>query len=942
MNNKTGLSRPGQHGFSLVEVAVAVVVLSVALVGTMSAFPYIMRGILMTKAKSIASTVATEQLAVYKNMPYYKLQVTTYSVTDTRFIDSVEYDIGYYPKEITTTGGIVYEKMTYVEKVAEDSTGVFSHVDWTQPDVGMKRVTVYVAYHSEGAGGDWKKTTMSILMENTDRQQLNATISGLVKTTDTAVTKPIPNAGIYILENPSFNTSSENDGSYEFNVPAGSWTLVTTATGYFMDTSTPVVCSSGTTTTKNIKLTKKFLGTVTGYAFLLDHIVITQVVPKYAGGGAFASQEYIELYNPTTYSILIASKSEPTSNYDLWYVTVTYFDTHNLEPPDDHGDSGAKYLLGNPNHADSVFKNFRTTSTAWDLRFPTMTHISIPPQSFFLIANVSTVTYGAGLFKRTADAYYRTAVDGDLNIITDNGAGGIRVTGTRGYVANSRSDWHDGLGWGSASASVPSKARESSNGLPADAADSQLFSRQMGNNTFAGHDHWYTCGGAFGTCFSGYRNSASPSAYSWDTDNNAYGYSAHSAYDGDWFSSGLTALNMNSASYYDFAGALFNADTTAPPSSGTPAKGAHVTANDGLSSTAFVQNIGSFTLTDVATGAWTVAIISASPRNVCYMEISAWMGSTTPKLGIPNNFTTPQWQNGTNFSTLTFVTTNGTIAGRVTNANGIGLSNITIDAVSQTAQTNSQGYYRINIASGSYAVGCNMINTNNSYTKSSSDSVIVELGQITDGVNFTLVSGGGLRGFVTANGVDPLPGYVVSLQRDGAEYKTATTGSDGRFLITNVATCSVNNPYLLYLVTDNSETVDISTGKAVVPTMGSTIDVGTFRVTAGYGTLSGRVTYGGLPIETGVVLVTSTQPIASISSGPVISGSLVNGPTIFYFAASDSAGNYSMRVLGGTQYYLYGYYADDTVGFSSSTIRKSSTSIPIAIGQSKTINFSWP
>ncbi len=902
------------RGFSLVEVAIAMVILTIALIGTMSSFPYIMRSILMSKAKSIANLVATEQLEVYRNLPYYKLQVTTATATDSRFED-IDYDIGIYPKQISISGGISYEIMTYVEKVSETSAGDFTHVSWADPDVGMKRVSVCVAYHSEGAGGDWKKITMSLLKENTDRQQLNASISGIVKTTDTASTLPIPNANIYILENPAFNTASDSSGQYLFNVPAGSWTLITSATGFFLNTSSSVVCSSGTVTSRNIPLSRKFLGTVTGYVYIQDHLVITQVVADYTMGQA--SQEWVELYNPTTYSILIASKSTPASAYDLWYVTVTYIDSHDFEPYDDHGDSRAKYILGSPSHPDSVFVGFRSTSTLWQTEFSSRSHIYIPPQGFFLLANFSTINVLTTSDQRIADGYYYNGAAGG-DVIQHSQVGGIRVTGIGGYGHRTNSDWHDGLSW---SAGGPSRACEGSSGYGV------TITNGAGSNIYYRHA-WKQGANTSDYGLSITARNTSRIANNFDRNVNGGTYSTGS----DWDLFGV-------ANYITASSGVVNADTQMKPYSGEPAAGGHVSANDGLSGAAFIQTFGSFTLTDVATGAWTVAMISSTHRNPYYMELTAWMGSTTPRLGIPNNFTSPAWQSSVNHSTLSLITTNGTIAGRVANALGQGLSNITIDSLSQTVQTNTQGYYRINISSGEYTVGCNLISTNYSYTKASSENVVVELGQITDNVNFTLITGGNIQGFVTANGVDPLPGYAVSLQRDNAEYKTGTTGSDGRFLITSIATCPASNPYLLFLVTDDSESVDISTGKTVVPVMGTTLDVGTFRVTAGYGTITGRVTYAGNSIETGVVLITSTQPITTTSSGPLINSSLVNGPTTYFLAASDSAGRYSLRVLGNSVYHLYGYYTDDSV--SSSTIRMSSTSVPMRIGESRTINFAW-
>ena len=913
---KIGIFPPrSQAGFTLIDVSITLFVMTVALVGTMSAFPYIMRAILMAKARSIATIIAQEQLEVYKNTAYYKLHVTTATALDDQYDPALEYDTGYYARETVITGGIEYEKMTYVEKVYENASGDFLHVDWADPDVGMKRIYVHVAYHAQGGSGDWRKVTMSSLLENTDRQQLNATIAGVVRTTDPV---SIPNAYVYALENPSFNDTADPTGAYSFNIPAGSWTLITSATGYFVSTSSsPWVASSGTITKAYIYLTKQFLGHVTGYVYIQDHLVITQVVGDYDMPAGPANQEWVELYNPTTYTIHVATKSDAAQDhYDIFFTTVSWIDNSNGEP----GTGNSKYLLGSQDDPASLLYAFRSTSTAWDVRFTSHNAIEIPPNRFFLISNYSTVTVQTAAMEviaRMADAYYGGG-DGSENRIDTKG--GIRVTGAQGHSYNGRDDWHDGFAWGALPGLTLAKEGScNSKDLETDGIFMRLAYKLNENDCFDLNTSLLRNGNP---------------AWANNFDSNNSGTQCGSSGDFD--------KNIDLTYHITSSSGIANADTELPPMTGTPAAGAIVTANDGLSAAVFVQRYGSFTLTDVTTGAWTVAIVSSTPRNSYFQEIYTTVTVSPPFLGIPHPFSAPQSNPDPlglvqNTSSMPFVTDRGMIAGRIVDANGAGIGGIYADAVSGNDQTNSWGYYRLLVSSGSYTVTCNVLNANPSFTQGSSASVIVELGQITDGVDFILISGGNIKGFVTSNGVDPLPGYSISLQRDNAEYTTGITGTDGLFYINNVATATASNPYTALCVADSGESIDPSTGIVVTPVAGKTIHIGTFTVSSGYGTFTGQVRDGSALIETGVLVVGSTLAIVTTSSGPTINSSVTGGATAYYFAASDSAGEYNLRVLGGTLYNLYGWYANE----SRTVVRVSSVNIPIAIGQSKTVDLQW-
>src|SRR5439155_17803545 len=99
--------------------------------------------------------------------------------------------------------------------------------------------------------------------------------------------------------------------------------------------------------TQNFTLSLMARGQATGYAFIQDHLIITEVVASTGSSdvsGGAAGWEWVELYNPTTYEILIASRSDPASSFNVFFVTVSYICKYNDDPAlgiDTNGSHGA-------------------------------------------------------------------------------------------------------------------------------------------------------------------------------------------------------------------------------------------------------------------------------------------------------------------------------------------------------------------------------------------------------------------------------------------------------------------------------------------------------------------------------------------------------------------------------------------------------------------------
>jgi hypothetical protein len=205
-----------------------------------------------------------------------------------------------------------------------------------------------------------------------------------------------------------------------------------------------------------------------------------------------------------------------------------------------------------------------------------------------------------------------------------------------------------------------------------------------------------------------------------------------------------------------------------------------------------------------------------------------------------------------------------------------------------------------------------------SYVTASSAGVTVSVGQVTSNVDFVLLQGGQLSGFLTRDGINPLPGIgVVAFDSASIPMAQETSGSDGRFRMVNLAT----GTYTLEPVLGSGETSSPGTRSGVV-SVGVNVDVGTFTVTGAAGTIRGAVTEAGRPIATGVMLLATTSTIVG-APPPLHVGSLTGAA--YYAATSYEDGSYQLEVRGSTTttYRVYAYYPrwnNGVVTLSSATV----------------------
>lgn len=367
---------------------IATFIFSVGLLGMGHVFLFASKSVANTRARTVAASLAENQLATFKGMPYHRVIVTTAPVSHPSFCPDIVYDSGYYPPGKMDVGGLSLDYRMLVRKVNEGPSGSLEYKNWNDPDTGLKEVLVSVLWDR---GGSCQQVQLRSLIDDPNRVQRNSGFSGTVKESGTF--DPIEGATVLAVENPDFRAITDLFGSYSFSTTPGTYTLRASSAGYFsMTLAAQDVDVGEINSEQSFALTKMTSGTISGSAFLRDHLVISQVVAstEVVVDGNNLNEEYVELYNPTTWTWTIED-----ATFNLRYVNQF-------------------------NIITDIPLNF--------------VQDSISPGAYYLIANTSPVKVDGETIE--ADAVYTSA--GDDVILT---VGGIQITDGTGIKIFDRVGW---------------------------------------------------------------------------------------------------------------------------------------------------------------------------------------------------------------------------------------------------------------------------------------------------------------------------------------------------------------------------------------------------------------------------------------------------------------------------------------------------------------------
>lgn len=823
-------------GFTMVEVIMMLAIVSIGVLSMIGTFSFIKKGIQTTRMKSLANNLAQEKIESLKNLSYYQLFVTTAATADANF-SGMYYDSGTINAPDTiNVAGVNFTRKVYIRKCSDGGGGILNYYGWTTPDTGMKEIWVYVSWQESG---NWKKLELHNVLENPNQAPLNSTFTGNVK--DSANSSNIQSATVLVLQDTARYGTTDASGNYSFAIQVGTYTLRAYKTGYFFSVIPNLAVSAGQTLSENFSLVRMASGTIQGAVFKRDHLVISQICAAVTND----TTEYVELYNPTTWTWTINAST----------VKLKYID----------GSNNVYNLSSSPGF--------------------TYVNTSISPSGYYLFASQPAVNGIA------ADAYYPTP----SNQIPIRTNGGVALT-------NAYDVWIDSVAWGRSNASAPPPPAgiEGSGYIMPNAPghggmeiNESIQRKATSSSTASSMDQ----GG-----------SEAQSGTAWDSNVN----------NNDWVDHSDSNHALETNPYPEK-----NSSVVESPQSGTPAAGALVSASDGLSVSTNADSGGNFSLVGVATGSWNVTASSGALSNVVglYGGLTNGFSVTTPNIY------------------LTSATTGGYVAGSVTTISGAALGSILMSAAGSQTRTLSDGSYIISCSTGMGTINviANYTSDNASYTQGLVVGTTVYLGQITGGINFALSQGGGIKGWVTTNGVDALPNISISAQQSGTEIGNGVSGADGNFAIPSLAT----GTYILLPQLDSGESVTPSSTTVTV-TSGNLVSAGTFTVTGAMGYISGTMTSGSLsgpPVTTGVLVYITTSTISS-GSPPSINSSFRSGAVIYYGASSRADGTYQVALRGGSAYNVYAWYTTWN-GQTPTTTAQSATSVSVTAGKTTTQNFYW-
>lgn len=878
-------------GVTLTELMIAVVVISVGALGLLGSFGGIARSVQSAKSKTLATNLCQEKTQILKQKNYYRVLTTTAPAYLMDFSAPIPYDpsTGYFPPETILEGGIRFTRLTFVEIAQEVGSNIVTLAP-TSSDTGLKLITVTTLW---GQGDDQRKVQVQSLLSNPDATVQNSVLRGFVQRAGPIA---IPNATVSVSENSGWVDTTDGTGLYTINLFPGSYNILVEAPGYFPQL-VAVTVPANATVNQSVTLSPMTTQAVQGYAWIRDHLVISQVVASSESAAAPGFyQEYVEVFNPTTSTVQMK------------------------------GRCGLKFQRRVAQDALPLVIDIN-----YDYKTPVSTNIA--PGGYYLFANTSPVTVGGVSLQ--ADAIWAVAAGSntvfpyfhnpgpygeDNNIIPINtdgageGAGGLQLYDTVTGIV------HDTFGWMGFGGLWP--------GLY------ETFPLQQMTGFQAGEQFTREVSTA------GY-NDATLGMIA-----DLYGR----AYDHDW---NLDNILTNS----EVGGVLPPHNSASPVRmtvTGTPALGAVVSCNDGLSGPSTVPDSGwfwngtdnrwyrnpGFTLPSIATGTWSVYFSSTTAFSDSFVEISSVVIAGGAALNIPHATTNPAWEVPGRYSVfITSSSEEGFVLGTVRNVFGAGIApaiSVTNNLASVLANTVSPYRFFLRTVPGTYNITANVNNANPNYVSDVQTGVTVNAGQVTSGVNFILSQAGSLRGFVSRDGTNALPGIAMTATNAaGLVETTAVTGNDGRFTMTNMST----GAYVIEAALGSGEaSAPLSVSTTV--TVGTSLFVGSFTVVGAAGYVTGSVTQSGSPIKTGVMVVVST---AVVGAPPALSSaSLVGIP--YYIGASYEDGTYSLEVKGSTStnFRVYAFYPVQNATGTWSTLTASSASVQILPGQTKTgVNFAW-
>ncbi len=969
------------RGVTLVEVMVAVTIMTVGVLAYFSTFQFITKSSHNATAVTLASNIAQAQLEDLKSQNYYSVQITTettwiyyvrgYPIPTNWYhllVDNVT-----YPKTKVTLSGITFYRFTSVAFVQYNPiSGATSGTTSTYPDTGVKQVQIFVGWCEPGEPCNgyawWHMQSATGLMLNPNLDKYSAKITGTVR--DALSSNPLYRVKIKTAENPSLGASSDINGLFSFNVTPGTYTLTASLSKYSPATSASYYVGAQATQNVTIVMTPLDTGKVTGNIWLNEELVISQVVaakntktywtyPSNNDSATFdplnptVDVSYIELFNPTTYTISVSAPDHATPNN--FYLNMA----HSATAP-------------NSEQFANTFFDVMQISSGLNPNYSQFVTTFIPPRGYYLIANYPAFDVGSPPVRINADAYWYnsppTAMPAALPKLNPTNMGAVQICRYNAATCPTRyapctpcpslidsvspSDPHtapltrDQVCWsgtttdGAPALTVPTQGvwgwchhapiptacglqTNALGGCDSTSNGDQLlrFSYPDPNPLLVptscadveSHLQRPIYGPGYQTFF-GRQDFSYPSATNpFTIGSNCFLAPKNSSVFNQTVIGGLPAFDFR-AWPYSWGGSIAATVRLSTDSSSTQATPTVVTQTNFLGNT---QYYSSFTIVDASTGTWTTQIayyqsLSGYPPLVAsnqyipswynsYIEVRNTQVSVGAEKRIVNDVTVPPWQVlNHNDVILQKPPSSGSssISGFVYDINGNPIPNITVTAYGLSVQTTANGQYYIPLPN--YVLINLVINPNNlnpNYVSQQYHTQILVGGMIIP--TFFLPNANVAIGKMTTDAVAGLPNQAVAATIfGGMTAGSIASDSLGFFYVRNLSTGDVTFSPILspgQSSTPLSQTVNISGS-------GGNIWVATFTISGALGKLSGSVRDGsGALIKSGALIIASTGALTNAMTATPAS----NTAPVFttwsdgdgkYSLSAGAVNNYNVRV----------------------------------------------
>ena len=314
-----------KKGFTLVEVTVVMTLSSIIFVMVAGTFYQFGKGIAVTKARTMATSIAQEKIEVLKNMNYHRVLVTQEEDLpenggegyDTRTFDP-------YEKETLVVGDIKFTRQLLIYKARESvTTGDITLITTpdTTSDTGLKVILVTVKWVEHSYD---KELQVANAIQDPNRVPLDGQIYGFITSTGTifwggsgnppADRARLANARVVVLDNPIWEAYTDTAGYYELNTATGTWKLWISKHGYYDNYSASLDVQTGSPVEHNVQLQYKLTGFVTGYCFLNPDLIIT-----HGSNGEYGHPQHIYTHQATQLALNNHSSGVSLMSWSAWF-----------------------------------------------------------------------------------------------------------------------------------------------------------------------------------------------------------------------------------------------------------------------------------------------------------------------------------------------------------------------------------------------------------------------------------------------------------------------------------------------------------------------------------------------------------------------------------------------------------------------------------------------